>query len=335
MPFAEILGHDHVIDMLRRSLLAGRLAHAYIFEGPAGTGRRKTAIAMIQTLFCREKRSDACGICSACRKVAAGNHADIHLLAPLPDKKDIVIDQIRELQYLLSLRPYEAERKVCLVEPADRMNTSSANSFLKTLEEPPGNALIVLLTENADSLLPTIRSRCQLVRFAPLASEHIASILLKTGVDEVVASVNAEMSGGSMTRAMLLENDGVMEQRELLLGYMEKFDLNRIKTIFDASEKLSGTREDSLAILDTLLSFMRDVVLMLAGDEGITNSNLRGRLAGFSRKITLDRGVELAEEIARTRAFVLNNANVKLAFDALFIKIAGAFASPPPLGGHT
>lgn len=169
MPFSEILGHERVVDLLLRSLRSGKTGHAYIFEGPSGCGRRKSALALVQALFCGAGGDDACGVCPSCRKVASGNHPDIHVVEPLPDKRDISISQLRDVQRDLAMRPYEAPRSACIIEPADRMNTNSANSFLKTLEEPPGNAIIILITENADMLLPTIRSRCQLVHFAPLS----------------------------------------------------------------------------------------------------------------------------------------------------------------------
>jgi len=99
MPFSEIIGHERIVDLLKRAIRSGKIAHAYIFEGIPGCGRRKTALCMIQALYCTDARDgDACGVCTSCRKVAAGNHGDVHLVSPLPDKRDISIDQLRELQ---------------------------------------------------------------------------------------------------------------------------------------------------------------------------------------------------------------------------------------------
>ena len=182
MSFADILGHDRIVEVLQRSLRSGKTAHSYLFEGVSGSGRKKTALALIQALFCTTLPDDACGVCPSCRKIDGGNHPDIHQIAPLPDKRDISIEQLREMQHDLSLRPYEAPRKVCIIEPAERMSVSAANSLLKTLEEPPGNALIILLTENAGMLLSTVRSRCQLIRFAPLSPEHVLTLLERNGM---------------------------------------------------------------------------------------------------------------------------------------------------------
>ena len=118
MPFADILGHERIVEVLRRSLRTGKTAHSYLFEGVPGCGRKKTALALIQALFCTAAADDACGICPSCRKVAGGSHPDITLIAPLPDKRDISIDQLRELQRVLSLRPCEAPRRACTIQPA-------------------------------------------------------------------------------------------------------------------------------------------------------------------------------------------------------------------------
>jgi len=175
MKLADILGQERVVDALRRSIAANRVAHAYLFEGPNGCGRRTTALALVQTLFCAVPvAGDACGACPSCRKLAAGHHPDLHLLKPLPDKRDIVIDQVRELQQLLSLRPYEASRKACLIHPAERMTVGAANSLLKTLEEPPAHAVFILATTEPHRIPATILSRCQRYDFA--ASQSRASL---------------------------------------------------------------------------------------------------------------------------------------------------------------
>lgn len=323
MSFAEIAGHDRVLETLRRSLRCGKLPHAYIFEGSPGTGRRKTALALVQAMFCTVGLEDACGECPSCRKVINGNHGDIHFVEPLPEKKDISIEQLRELQRELSLRPYEAVRKVCLMEPAERMNRFSANSFLKTLEEPPGNALLILLTENADMLLPTIRSRCQLIRFAPLSADTILTLLVKRGMDSATAALTAPMAQGSMMRALELDNEALVERRELLLKHLENLRPDRISTIFDASEQLSGNRDENLEMLDLMLSFVRDMIHILVGRKDITNKNMYEQLALLAKRASLEKTLALADDISATRRCIYNNANAKLALDILFMKMAG------------
>lgn len=324
MPFAEIVGHERVVEVFRRSIRSGKTAHSYLFEGPSGCGRRKTALALIQAIFCRDAGDDACGVCPACRKVASGNHADIHSVEPLPDKRDISIDQLREMQRELALRPYEAPRKACIIEPADRMSVNAANSLLKTLEEPPGNAIIILLTENADMLLPTIRSRCQLVRFAPLSPEHVARLLERGGMESASASLLALMADGSMQRALELDDESLATRRELLLTHLSGLSLERIATVFEASEELAGNRDETLETIDMLISFFRDMIYLATGCGNIVNTAIRPALEAFASRWRLDRTLQLANDVMETRRAVQRNANVKLALDQLFMKMAGA-----------
>lgn len=322
MPFADVVGHERIIEVLQRSLRTGKTAHSYLFEGIPGCGRRKSALALIQGMFCKDMDDDACGVCPSCRKVAGGSHADIHIISPLPDKRDISIDQLREMQRTLSLRPYEAPRKVCLIEPAERMSVNAANSLLKTLEEPPGDALIILLTENAGMLLPTIRSRCQLVRFAPLSPEHVLTLLERNGMDAGTAALLAPLSGGSMQRAQELDNESLAARRDAVISRLSLMDINRIATVFDAAEALSGNREETLELLDLLISFYRDAVHLAAGSGEIVNRAARTAIESIAARNPLNRTMELLETICQTRRDVQQNANPKLALDHLFMNIA-------------
>ncbi|MDD2851346.1 MAG: DNA polymerase III subunit delta' [Desulfuromonadaceae bacterium] len=324
MPFADIRGHDRIVDVLRRSLLIGKTAHSYLFEGVSGSGRKKTALTLIQALFCTSLPDDACGSCPSCRKIAGGNHPDIHLIAPLPDKRDISVEQLREMQHDLALRPYEAPRKACIIDPAERMSTSAANSLLKTLEEPPGDALIILLTENSGMLLPTVRSRCQLVRFTPLSVEHIQALLEQNGMAEEKATLVAAMAGGSMQRATELDNDALAARRETVLSRVTMLSIGTIATVFDTAEELSGNRDATLELLDMLLSFFRDAVHLAAGSGEIVNSSVGIVIESIAKQRSLPQTLEILERIYETRRAVQRNANPKLALDQLFMTMAGS-----------
>jgi DNA polymerase-3 subunit delta' len=320
--FNEIQGHDRIIEVLRRSLRSGKTPHSYLFEGVSGCGRKKTALALIGALFCPALMDDGCGVCPSCRKTAAGNHPDIHLLSPLPDKRDISVDQLREMQHTLSLRPYEAPRKACIIDPAERMNPSSANSLLKTLEEPPGNALIVLLTENAGMLLPTVRSRCQLIRFAPLSLEHTVSLLEQSGMAPEAAALVAPMAGGSLQKALELDNEALTTRREAVLTRVEQLSMNQIASVFDASEELAGNRDATVELLDMLLSFFRDAVHLGTGNSDIVNRSVSSSIEAIASRRSVSRNLEVLERIHETKRAVQRNANPKLALDHLFMTMA-------------
>jgi len=323
MPFSDIIGHDWIISVLRRSLKSGKTAHAYIFDGPSGCGRKKTAFSLIQGLFCTAADSDSCGTCVSCRKVAAYNHPDIHMVEPAPGKRDITIQQLRDAQRLLAMRPYEAQLSACIIDPSDRMNTNSANSFLKTLEEPPGNAIIILITENADSLLPTIRSRCRIIRFAPLAQEHVRVLLERNGMSPENAALLAPLSNGSVSRAIELDNGALTLRREKLLKRLSALSIDRVATVFDASEDLSNGRDETLESLDMLLSFARDMIHLAVGNGDRIDTAIRPELELLSARLKLKGTIQLAEDAMETYRTVKRNANAKLALDNLFIKTAG------------
>jgi len=154
MGFAEIIGHQRPLEILRLALGNGRLHHAYLFVGPEGSGKRTVALALAKAIHCRETKNDFCDRCPDCARIHAGNHPDVRLVQTLEDKKEISIKQVREIEKELNFRSFSGKRKIAIIDPATLLNTSSQNALLKTLEEPPQNSLIVLIAPNAGALLP-------------------------------------------------------------------------------------------------------------------------------------------------------------------------------------
>lgn len=325
MKFSGILGQDRVVDALQRSVGTQRVAHAYLFDGPAGCGRRATALALIGRLFCGSPADgDACGTCPSCRKLAAGNHPDLHLLEPLPDKRDISIDQVRELQQVLSLRPFEASRKACLIDPAERMTVGAANALLKTLEEPPGHAVLILVSSQSDLLLATVRSRCQQLRFSPLDEGTLALLLERRGMTPGQAAELAPRAQGSLERALELDGEEDSRQRLELLKVLAATDQSRIATIFDTAEELAGSRDETVALLDLQISLLRDMVLLrTAGSSDILNRQLHGELTVEAARFAPTRLMELLELTLEVRRAVQGNVNAKLALERLLLRYAG------------
>ena len=227
MSWDDVRGHSVQREMFRRAIRRGRLSHAYLFSGPDGIGKKLFARRLAQCLFCTtvpDDELDSCGECPSCRQMAAGTHADF-LFAECPEgKSEFPIDLIagakprrgREgLCYELSLSPLSGSRKIAVIDDVDLMNAESANAFLKTLEEPPHYATLILLSANPDSLLPTIRSRCQLVRFSSLSENDIAGILTSQNLvenpDDAVSL--AALSRGSLSMAVQLADPQLREIR--------------------------------------------------------------------------------------------------------------------------
>lgn len=193
MIWNTLRGHDDAVEMFRRAVRRNRLSHAYLFHGPAGIGKRRFAQLLAQCLLCPQRSDDsldACGECDNCRKMQAGNHPDYLELHCPEEKSEFPLELIaggaerrgREgLCYEISLRPVCGGRRIAVIDDADAFNAESANALLKTLEEPPSYSLLILLAEDPGSLLPTIRSRCQWLRFAPLSEEDVAELLIEQG----------------------------------------------------------------------------------------------------------------------------------------------------------
>ena len=230
MIWDQLREHEEQVAMLQRSLQRNRLAHAFLFVGPPGIGKRKFAQLFAQCLLCPETPADvldACGQCSSCRQMQAGTHPDFLSVGLPPGKSELPIDVFvgpperrgREgLCHDIALRPMAGDRKVAMIDDAELMNAESANALLKTLEEPPAYSLMILLATDPDALLPTIRSRCQQVRFAALKPSTVAELLVEQELvqDPADAGPVAELSGGSLEIARQLLDPALRKLRDAL-----------------------------------------------------------------------------------------------------------------------
>jgi len=207
----KVLKQEPAINLLTQALRKKRLSHAYLFTGPKGIGKETTAWAFLFHLFCEKDKENPCGECRACKKIEKEIHPDIYIL--FPEKREITIGQIREVIDFLKYRPLEAEYKVILVKEAEKMNPEAGNALLKSLEEPPFYAIFILLTENFSKLLPTIVSRSQIVRFRTIPKGIIKEFLKKNFLfEEEVADTLAEVSFGSIGKAITIAEKGILEE---------------------------------------------------------------------------------------------------------------------------
>jgi DNA polymerase III subunit delta' len=318
MPFSEVIGQDSAIAVLRRSISIGRVAHAYLFSGIEGCGKRKTALAFVQAVFCG--KDEACGVCPSCRKVASGQHPDLHILEP--DGAFIKIDQVRELQKELAYRPFEAPKKACIIDGADKFNASSGNALLKTLEEPPGEALMILIAPERSAVLQTILSRCQALTFQPLPAELIEGRLARDGFPAEAARVAATLSGGSLRRAMDIAADGVLEARSSFLARVVALKLNDVATLFQTAEELAADKEGLPGFLELLLSFLRDILIYRATPEAIANADLQQLIAREAEQCSQEQVIALIEQLVSLRSMLARNVNARLALEVFFMRFA-------------
>jgi len=252
MAWHDILGHDDVVAQFRLALERGRLASSFLFVGPEGIGKRRFALRLAQNLLCSvrpETAMDPCGTCPACLQVNALTHPDLEYVRKPDDKSFLPLELLigdKEhrgrvgLCHRISLKPFLGGRKVAIIDDADFLNPEGANSLLKTLEEPPPRSVLILIGTSPARQLPTIRSRCQLVRFRSLTASQVSQILLSEGVvrDENEALRLATHSGGSVQRAIELAAKDISDLRTLLC------------------QRLASTEFDSVGLAAELLSFV-------------------------------------------------------------------------------
>ena len=281
----SLRGHDSVLDRFRRTIRAGRLASTFLFVGPPGIGKKSLALLLAQGMLCErraEEKLDPCGECSSCAQVLAGTHPDVVVVKKPADKNFIPLElligdkehRMREgLCHDISLKPYSGRRKVAVIDDADYLNQEGANALLKTLEEPPPKSLLILIGTSEQRQLPTIRSRCQVVRFHPLAEGDVADLLLSTGEcnDEIIARKAATLSGGSLSRAIQWCDEAFLEFRAALLENLSQRDydlppLAKTVTSFvesagkEAAEKRARMRE----VLTMGLQFYEQLIAALS-----------------------------------------------------------------------
>ena len=334
MRFKDILGHEKETGLLKKAILKERVAHAYIFSGPSGIGKKLAARTFAQALNCEDftKNSDCCGECGSCRDVENG--ASTNILSVLPEKGVLKIDRIRELQKILRYKP-EKGRRVAIVEGADLMVRAVETVFLKTLEEPPAGAVIILLTSRPDNLLPTTLSRCQRVNFRPIKEETISGVLkTRYPVSDREAAVVSRLSGGNLSMALKFLDSGLLEKRKKFFERFKMLKSHDTIEILDFAAELSKD-DDIEDVLDFLKSFYRDILCAGAGRrEFIVNSDIEEMVlsaggakgakgAGGAMGGDINRVIDSFGFIEEARRSIMppRYANKVLAMEALLIRL--------------
>ncbi len=292
MSFSEILGQQTAKRFLKQVMTSGKIPHAYLFTGIPGIGKTATAMAFAMALSCREPDDfEGCGHCSSCRQFKGDNFPDF--LSILPDGQNIRISQIKELNRKLSFAPVTGGYRVCVIHQAEAMNDEAANSFLKTLEEPPPrNILILKATEHLD-LLPTIVSRCQQVPFQPLPGREIKDWLLKKReIAPEAAALLARISAGSLGRALKMHDSDFLEKRTTWISrLMELPDFSRDEALNVALECANEDRKKGLDLaasgeagmqdmLSVWANWFRDLLILKVGGptDMLINSDFSNKL---------------------------------------------------------
>ncbi len=336
MPFASIVGHSHLIELLRTAVARDRVPQSLLFAGPDGVGKRTVAIALAQALNCpratRQARSagaDGCGTCPTCRRIAAGTHTDVALIDK-GDEASIKIKHVRDrVLDVIGYRPFEARRRVFIIDQADDMGWEAQDALLKTLEEPPPSAIVILVTAFPDTLLATVQSRCRRLRFGVLSDADVARVLESTCTIEAPrARLMAASGGGSVARALEEEAGDVAEDRDAALELLQASGSPRMGARLKAAAALAQhkskrrDREALSARLALLASLCRDVTALRSGASAIvSNADLAGALTELGRVLDTDRLARAFATIVRAQQALDRNASPKIVADWVGVTI--------------
>lgn len=324
MRFADILDQHHAIGLLRSALRSGRLHHAYVFAGPAGTGRAETAAAFAHALQCERYREDACGECDACRRVSAGTHPDVRWIGPAPGRQSVGIDQIRDVRREAAYGPYEGRTKIFVVRPAETMLPEAQNSLLKLLEEPPPRVVFVLIAESAHALLPTVVSRCQLVRFNLVPIRQIEYALrVQYEVEPARARVLAALSGGRVALAAeWARRPDALADRDAVVELVARVEREGLLAMLEAAEKLAKEKDRLANLLDIALLWYRDLIVWkeAADDTLLVNLDRKDDIAQLSSQMDLAALRRRVAAIEEAKSALRRNVNPRLALEAMFLR---------------
>ena len=318
MSFKDIIGQDKAAALLGKILKERRVGQAYLFVGPDGVGKGISALTFAKALNCLKSDTDPCGACESCTKIERSVHPDVSVLKDSADK--VKIHEIRALQNAISLKPYEGKNKVFIIENAERLTEDAAHAFLKTLEEPPGHSVIILTGSNLERILPTIQSRCHIIRFLRLGVDDIKGFLVKRhGLDESEAQLLARLSNGSLSRAMgFIDKERLQMRRRLL----DDFIKTRKSFSSESASWLFGISKTELKeVLGILESVYRDMLVAKIGGPSsvLLNKDRQKDVSFVSSSYSVEEIFEMLGDVQRYKFYLDRNVNTKLLVDQLLI----------------
>ena len=344
MAFRDIAGHRALVQLISRAVDQASLPPSLLFAGPEGVGKRLAATALAQALNCTDPLRgsvpraagaghapplDACGRCSACTRIARGAHPDV-LAVEAGDGGAITIDEVRRAVAQARYRPFEGRRRVIIIDTADQLVPQSQNALLKTLEEPPDASQFVLVTARPDTLLATVRSRCQRLSFGQLGTAEVTGVLVRDhGYDQPAALASAASAGGSVGRALLLASGELAAARDAALTLLQAVaGASDTKSRLDGAQallagkrggKASGgvQRQELTRRLRLLASMLRDVTLLASGADraALANADLHDRFEPLARTVAARRGVRAFAAVGEALAATAQNASPKVVAD--------------------
>jgi len=321
----NLLGHEWAVDMLKQHISRDALRHAYLLSGPPSLGKRTLALRLAQALNCTQPPApgQACGDCRDCRQIESMTHPDLSVVQAETEGGTLKVDQIREIRRALTLKPYQAKYRVALFLRFQEASEGAANALLKTLEEAPEYAILILTADSPEGLLPTITSRCEVMRLRPLSTDIIEAHLQEHGATPEHAHLIAAVSGGRPGYALKLLNDETtLEFRaERLVDLGQMISSTRVQK-FNYAEKLAKDKETMRQTLLVWLSFWRDVLLRASGAAApIANVDQEDTIRSLAGCLELDGARQVVSNMESAITRLERNVNPRLLAEVLLLDL--------------
>lgn len=327
-----MMGHNWAVNLLAEHLRRQTLRHAYLFAGPAGVGRRTLALRFAQAINCPQPLAPGipCRQCHTCQRIERMQHPDLAVIQAEQVGGTLKVEQVRELQRSLALHPYEASYRIALLLRFEEAHPAAMNALLKTLEEPPERVILLVTAESPESLLPTIVSRCEVLRLRPLSADELAADLQQTAaLSAEQAQFLARLAAGRPGYACQLhQNPALLEQRESWLDQMEKLlAADRIER-FRYAERYQKDRDAFRNLVLIWLSLWRDVLLQaLNSSVRLVNLDRQALIARLASQLDRDQIIRMVGALERTLNLLEQNVNVRLAAEVLLLDLPSVAAS--------
>ena len=321
----NLIGHNWAVDMLKKHIVRGTTRHAYLFSGPPGLGRRTLALRFAQALNCPTpvEAGVPCGTCRDCKQIESMQHADLSVIQADSEGGTLKVDQIREMRRTLTLKPYQSKYRVSIFLRFQEANDNAANALLKTLEEAPSYAVLILTTDNPEQLLPTIVSRCEVLKLRPLKIEEVQRELETRGLETGRAKLIAHISGGRMGYAIrLIENDSLLEKREERLNdLLMLVSASRVEK-FKYADQLSKDKEAMRQAITFWLSYWRDVMLRAAQAETpLVNVDRNVEIEDIAGQLDLSASRRVVSGLEDTLEKMDRNVNSRMLAEVLLLDL--------------
>jgi len=319
----NIVGHAWAVDMLRQHVARGTMRHAYLFTGQRGVGRRTLARRFAQALNCPQPIEPGvpCGVCDDCRRIEAGQHPDVTVIEAEAEGGTLKIEQVREQRRLITLKPFQSRYRVAIFARFQESNDAAANALLKTLEEAPAHAVLILTAESPEGLLPTIVSRCEVLRLQPASLGEVQELLEQRGAGPDNARLLAHVSAGCPGAALrLMQDPEALTYRSEKLGELMSLLPGTRAYRFAYAEKLAKDKTAMRGVLLLWLSFWRDVLWRAGGaTTPIANVDHQEQIDSLAKRLGLSHARRLVEDLDRSLRRLESNVNPRLLAEVLLL----------------